>query len=167
MPSLLNSVALHQYFLKSFWTTWSFCFLARKEKTLEELGIGIPQKYCDFCSRTLQWSKHFSKGNHLKFGFPEHMKVVFVQSTQSWETPGTTATPCPSVSFGVCSNSCPLSQLGHQTISSSVIPFFPHLQSSLASGSLPMSLLFTSSGQSIWTSALASVHPIIVRVDFL
>ena len=132
MPSLLNSVALHQYFLKSFWTTWSFCFLARKEKTLEELGIGIPQKYCDFCSRTLQWSKHFSKGNHLKFGFPEHMKVVFVQSTQSWETPGTTATPCPSVSLGVCSNSCPLSQLGHQShpLSSPSSPIFslPWLQ---------------------------------------
>ena len=31
--------------------------------------------------------------------------------------------PCPSPFPGVCSNSCPLSQWGHPTISSSVIPF--------------------------------------------
>ena len=31
--------------------------------------------------------------------------------------------PCPSLSPGVCSNSCPLSQWCHPTISSSVIPF--------------------------------------------
>ena len=31
--------------------------------------------------------------------------------------------PCPSPSPGVCSNSCPLSQWCHPTISSSVVPF--------------------------------------------
>ena len=31
--------------------------------------------------------------------------------------------PCPSPSSGVCSNSCPLSQRYHPTISSSVVPF--------------------------------------------
>ena len=31
--------------------------------------------------------------------------------------------PCPSLSPGVCSNSCPLSQRCHPTISSSVVPF--------------------------------------------
>ena len=31
--------------------------------------------------------------------------------------------PCPSLSLGVCSNSCPLSQSCHPTISSSVCPF--------------------------------------------
>ena len=37
--------------------------------------------------------------------------------------------PCPSPVPGVCSNSCPLSQWCHPTISSSVVPFSSHLQS--------------------------------------
>ena len=37
--------------------------------------------------------------------------------------------PCPSPTPGACSNSCPLSQRCHPTISSSVIPFFSCLQS--------------------------------------
>ena len=37
--------------------------------------------------------------------------------------------PCPSPSPGVCSNSCPLSQRCHPTISSSVVPFSSCLQS--------------------------------------
>ena len=45
--------------------------------------------------------------------------------------------PCPSPSPRVCSNSCPLSQWCHPTISSSVIPFSSCPQSFLASGSFP------------------------------
>ena len=37
--------------------------------------------------------------------------------------------PCPSPTPGAYSNSCPLSQWCHPAISSSVIPFFSHLQS--------------------------------------
>ena len=62
--------------------------------------------------------------------------------------------PCPSLSPGVCSNSCPLSCWCYLTISSSVSLFFC-LQSFTASGSLPMSWLFTSGSQSIGTSASA------------
>ena len=47
--------------------------------------------------------------------------------------------PCPSPSPGVCSNSCPLSQWCHPTISSSIIPFSSCLQSFPASGFFPMS----------------------------
>ena len=47
----------------------------------------------------------------------------------------------------------PLSQWCHPTISSSVVPFFSHLQSFPASGSFPMSQLFASGGQSIGVSA--------------
>ena len=36
-----------------------------------------------------------------------------------------TRLPCPSLSPGVCSNSCPLSRWCHSTISSSVTPFYP------------------------------------------
>jgi len=47
--------------------------------------------------------------------------------------------PCPSPTPGVYSNSCPLSQWCHPTISSAVIPFCSCLQSFLASGSFQMS----------------------------
>ena len=64
---------------------------------------------------------------------------------------------CPSSSPGVCSNSCPLSQWCHPTISSSVIPFSSCPQSLPASESFPMSQFFASGGQSIRASASASV----------
>ena len=48
--------------------------------------------------------------------------------------------PCPSPSLGACSNSCPLSQWCHPTISSSIVPFFSCLQSFPASGSLPVKI---------------------------
>ena len=46
-----------------------------------------------------------------------------------------TRSPCPSPSPGVCSNSCPLTQWCHPTISSSVIPVYSCLQSFPASES--------------------------------
>ena len=49
--------------------------------------------------------------------------------------------PCPSPTPGACSNSCPLSQWCHPTISSSVVLFSSRLQSFPASGSFPMSQL--------------------------
>ena len=61
--------------------------------------------------------------------------------------------PCPSLSLGIHSNSCPLSQWCHPTISSSVAPFSSCPQSSPASGSFLMSQLSASSGQSIGASA--------------
>ena len=67
--------------------------------------------------------------------------------------------PCPSQSPKVCSNSCPLSQWCQPTISSSVVPFSFCPQSFPASGSFPVSWLFTSGGQSIGASASASVLP--------
>ena len=49
--------------------------------------------------------------------------------------------PCPSLTPGACSNSCPLSWWCHPTILSSVIPFSSCLQSFPASQSFPMSRL--------------------------
>ena len=77
---------------------------------------------------------------------------------------------CPSPPPEVCSNSLmslwwvsddiqPLSQWRHPTISSSDVPFSSCLQSFPASGSFPMSWLFTSGSQSIGVSASASVLP--------
>ena len=70
---------------------------------------------------------------------------------------------CPSPSPGVCSNSYPLSQWCHPTISSSVIPFSSCLQSCLASGSFLMSQFFASGGQSIGVSASTSVLPMNIQ----
>ena len=69
--------------------------------------------------------------------------------------------PCPSPITRVYSNSSPSSQWCHPTIS--VISFTSCLQSCPASGSFPMSQLFTSSGQSIGASASASVFPMNIQ----
>ena len=61
--------------------------------------------------------------------------------------------PCPSLTPGVYSNSCPLSRWWHPTISSSVVRFSSCLQSFPASGSFPMSQLLPSGDQSIGASA--------------
>ena len=66
--------------------------------------------------------------------------------------------PCPSPTPRVYSNSCPLSQWCHPTISSCVVPF-SCLQYLPASGPFQMSQLFASGGQSIGVSASASVLP--------
>ena len=70
--------------------------------------------------------------------------------------------PCPSLTPRIYSNSCPLSQWCHLTISSSVIPF-SCLQSFPASGSFQMNQFFISGGQSIGVSASASVLPMNIQ----
>ena len=68
---------------------------------------------------------------------------------------------CPSPSPGVCSNSCPLSQWHHPTISSSVASTCCP-QSFPASQSFPMSQLFPPGGQTS-TSTSASVLPMNIQ----
>ena len=64
---------------------------------------------------------------------------------------------CPSLFPSVCSNSCPLSQWCHPTISSSATPFSFCLPSFPASESFPVSQFIASGAQIIGASALASV----------
>ena len=71
--------------------------------------------------------------------------------------------PCPSLTPGACSNSCPSSQWCHPTISSSVIPFSSCLQSFPASGFSPVNQFFTSGGQNIGASTSASVLPMTIQ----
>ena len=73
---------------------------------------------------------------------------------------------CPSISPRVCSNSCPLSQWCHPTISSSVAPSASCPQSVPPSGSFLMSQPFASGGQSIGASASASVLPMNIQSWF-
>ena len=64
---------------------------------------------------------------------------------------------CPLLTPGVYSNSCPLSQWCHLTVSSSVVPFSSCLQSFPTSGFFQINQLFASGGQSIGVSASTSV----------
>ena len=74
-----------------------------------------------------------------------------------------TRPPCLSPSSEVCPSSCPLHRACHPAISSSatLFSFFP--QSFPASGSFPMTQLFTSDGQSIGASASLSVLPMNIQ----
>ena len=81
---------------------------------------------------------------------------VIFNSATPWTAacqPSLSTSPTP----GVYSNSCPLSQWCHPTISSSVIPFSSCLHSFPASGPFQMSQFFASGGQSIRVSAPALV----------
>ena len=63
----------------------------------------------------------------------------------------------------IYSNPCPSSRWCHPAISSSVVPFSSCPQSFPASGSFPMSQLFSSGGQRNGVSASASVLPVNTR----
>ena len=71
--------------------------------------------------------------------------------------------PCQLPTPRVYSNSCPLSQWCHPTISSSVIPFSSCLQSFPTSGNFPTGKIFTLGGQSIRVSASASILPMNIQ----
>ena len=87
--------------------------------------------------------------------------------------PQHTRPPCPSPTPGVYSNSCPSSQWCHPAISSSVDPFSSCTQSLLASGSFPMSQLFSWRGQSTgvfsFSISPSNEHPGLIsfRMDWL
>ena len=80
-----------------------------------------------------------------------HVRLFVIHGQQHARSPYPSPTP------RTCSNSCPLSQWCHPTISSSVFPFSSWLQSFPASGSFPTSQFFALGDQSIGVSASASV----------
>ena len=89
---------------------------------------------------------------------PIWVSVQFSSAAQMWLTlcnpmDCSTRLPCLSPTPRACSNSYPLSQWCHLTISSSVVPFLSYLQSFPESRSFPVSQLFASDGQSIGASA--------------
>ena len=105
------------------------------------------------------------QGHRVRHDWLHYHKVSEFSSVQSlghvrlFATPWTAPSPTP----GVYSNSRPLSQWCHPTISSSVVPFCSHLQSFPASESFPRSQFFTSGSQSIGVSASASVLPMNIQ----
>jgi len=111
-----------------------------------------------------QGPKLYSTGNGIQCPM---INVQFSRSVMSSSLPPHglqhSRLPCPSTTPGTCSNSCPLSQWCHPTISFSVFPFSSHLQSFSASGSFQMSQFFVSGGQSTGVLASVSVLPMNIQ----
>ena len=99
----------------------------------------------------------------LKIELPsvQFSSVQLLSHVRLFVTPWITAhqASCLSPTPEVYSNPCPSSWWCHPAISSSVIPFSSCHQSLPASGSFPMSQLFTWGGQSTGVSISASVLP--------
>ena len=116
-----------------------------KQERLQCLGVPIVEHQLQHSPSSVQFSRS-------------------VMSDSLWpHEPQHTRPPCPLPTPGVYPNSCPLTWWCHPTISSSVIPFSSSLQSFPASWSFPVSQFFTSDGQSIGVSALASVFPMNIQ----
>jgi len=100
----------------------------------------------------------FSKQLSVQFSSVQFSRSVVSDSLRPHESQHARS-PCPSPTPRVHSDSHPLSQWCHPTISSSVVPFSSCPQSLPASESFLMSQLFTWGGQSTGVSALASFLP--------
>ena len=100
---------------------------------------GCPVVFCPLSSSSVQFSLSVVSDSLQPHGL-QHARL-----------------PCLLPTHGVYSDSCPLSQWCHPTISSCVIPFSSHLQYFPISGYFQMSPFFTSGGQSFGVSASASV----------
>ena len=74
--------------------------------------------------------------------------------------------PCPSLSPGVCSNSCPLSWWCHPTFSSSVTPFSSWLQSFPESGSFPNELALPIRWLKYWSLSISPSNEYSVLISF-
>ena len=141
-PRTLPSLTEHQ----SYWPAKAF----QVTPALSHVVSGCPH---------LSWVLNLL---HLRYGLLFSCSVMS-NSLQPHELQHTRL-PCPSLSPGICSNSCPLSQWCHPTISSSVTPFSSCPQSFPVSGSsFLMSRLFASGGQSIGASESASVLPMNIQ----
>ena len=103
--------------------------------------------------------------NRLSVCIVQFSCLVMSDSLQPHE-PQHARPPCPSPTPRVHPNSCPLSRWCHSAISSFVVPFF-FLQYFPASGSFPMSQLFTSGGQSIGVSVQHQSFQWTTRTDLL
>ena len=108
----------------------------------KSLGLTVWEFFL-FCHPLLLLSSHFVMSNSLQPHGLQHARLS-----------------CPSLSPGVCSNSLPLIQWCHPTISCSVVPLSSCPQSFPASRFFPMSQLFASGGQSIRVSASALLLPV-------
>ena len=98
------------------------------------------------------------RSTHYAYIFNQFSRSVVSNSLRPHESQHSRL-PCSSPTPRVYSNSWPSSRWCHPAISSSVIPFSSCPQSLPASGSFPVSQLFSWGGQSIGVSASISVLP--------
>ena len=105
----------------------------------------------------LKWLSTYTYINSVQFNRSVVSDSLWPHGLQHTRLPRSSTTP------GAYSNSHPLHQWCHETISSSVIPFSSHLQSFPTSGSFQMSQFFASGGPSIGVSASESVLPMHIR----
>ena len=123
----------------------------------------------EFAQTHVYWVNDAIQSTHLLlYPSPPALQFCSVQSlSHVWlfATPWTAAhqTSCPSPAPGACSNSCPLNQCFHPTISPSAVPLSTCLLSFPAPGSFLRSQFFASGGQSIGPSASASTLPINIQ----
>ena len=122
----------------------------------DKFGLRFQQKHRGLVGFVLQSVFQFSA-------------VESLSHVQLFATPWTTHTrlPCPSPTPRAYSNSCPSSQRCHPTISSSVIPFFSHLQSFLSSRSFLVSQFFASGAKILEFQLQHQSFQWIFRTDFL
>ena len=140
-----NASALHIRWPKY----WSFSF-----------KICPFSEYSGLISFRMDWLDLLAiQGIHISLLQSDQISRSVVSNSLWPHEPQHARPPCPSPTPGVPPNPCPSSQWCHPTISSSVVPFSSCPQSFPESGSFQMSQLFTSGGQSIGVSALASVLP--------
>ena len=108
--------------------TWCYCRSGSQKRPLEEMASDQEPEW---------WEVEVLRGHLPTRGLSSIHSVVF----DSLRPHGLqhARLPCPSPTPRAYSNSCPLSQWCHPSISSSVIPFCSHVWSFPASGSFPMS----------------------------
>ena len=117
------------------------------------------KRFCSIIFSQVIFLRFLSFKKKIFYVQPVQFSRSVVSNSLRPHEPQHTRLPCPSPTTGVHSNSCPSSPWCHPAISSSVVPFSSCPQSLPASESFPMSQLFTSGGQSIGVSTLASVLP--------
>ena len=137
-PGVLQSMGSQRVGHESNWTIINSSAQKAPKKPLQQSKIQSISHMTE--TYTLHFSVHFS---------------VLLSSVWIFVTHGLQHATllCPSLSPGVCANSCPLSQWSYPTILSSVTSFSSCPQSFPASRFIPMNWLFTSGGQSIGASA--------------
>ena len=121
------------------------------ELPLQQLGVWSLIRELRSCMPHSMANIFLTKVNSVQFS-----RSVVSDSLQPHEVQHARP-PCPSPTPGVHPDSCASSQWCHPAISSSVVPFSSYLQSLPASGTFPMSQLFSWGGQNIGLSASASV----------
>ena len=159
---VIFSLSFNSYCFTVSWQ-WSWCLhlwfktqASWKSSKSIWTSVSISSSWFWFFLCTYFLRISFSMKTSVQFSLVQSLSCVRLFATPWPQHP---RPPCLSPTPGVHPNPCPLSQWCHPAISSSVVPFSSCLQSFPASGSFPVSQLFTSVGQSIGVSASTSVLP--------